>query len=130
MTSRISHTTFDAHDAYAQSLFWSAVLGFTENPDDPNEPDDDECAIMAPDRSQFLLFVNVPEGKTVKNRVHLDLRPTDRSREEEVARVVALGATEVADFRRPDGTGWILLTDPEGNEFCILTARPDGPPGP
>jgi len=59
--------------------------------------------------------------------VHLDLHPVDRSREEEVARVLALGATQLADHRRPDGSGWITLADPEGNEFCILSRRPAGP---
>ena len=83
MTSRISHTSVDARDAYAQSVFWSEVLDFTEDPDDPNEPGHDECLIMSRDRSQLLLFITVPDGKTVKNRVHLDLRPVDRTREQE-----------------------------------------------
>jgi Glyoxalase-like domain len=61
----------------------------------------------------------VPEPKTVKNRVHLDLMPTDRTRDEEVERLLGIGATLVADHRRPDGTGWVVLADPEGNEFCI-----------
>jgi predicted enzyme related to lactoylglutathione lyase len=125
MTSRISHTSVDAVDAYAQSLFWSQVLDFTEDPDDPNEPEHSECLIMSRDRSQLLLFITVPDGqKQVKNRVHLDLRPVDRSREEEVDRVLALGATQLADHRRPDGSGWITLADPEGNEFCILSRTP------
>lgn len=51
-------------------------------------------------------------------------RPTDRTREEEAERILALGATQVADYRRPDGSGWITLADPEGNEFCILSRRP------
>jgi len=54
----------------------------------------------------------------VKNRVHLDLQP-QRPRDEEMARLVDLGATLVADHRRPDGTGWVILADPEGNEFCV-----------
>ena len=124
MTSRISHTSIDATDAYAQSLFWSQVLGFTEDPDDPNEPAHAECLIMSADRRQLLLFITVPDHKQVKNRMHLDLRPVDRSREEEVDRVLALGATHLADHRRPDGSGWITLADPEGNEFCILSQQP------
>jgi hypothetical protein len=124
MTSRISHTSFDALDAYAQSVFWSQVLDFVEDPDDPNEPSHEECLIMSPDRSQLLLFITVPDSKTVKNRVHLDLRPTDRTREQETERVLALGATQLADHRRPDGSGWITLADPEGNEFCILSKNP------
>lgn len=59
------------------------------------------------------------QPKTVKNRVHLDLEPRDRSRDEEVERVLALGATLVDDRRNPDGTGWAVLADPEGNEFCV-----------
>jgi hypothetical protein len=71
-----------------------------------------------------VLFFTVPDGKQVKNRVHLDLRPADRTREQEVARLLALGASQLADHRRPDGSGWITLADPEGNEFCILSQDP------
>jgi predicted enzyme related to lactoylglutathione lyase len=126
MASRISHTSFDARNAYAQSVFWSRVLDFVEDPDDPNEPGHAECLITSRDRSQLLLFITVPDGKTVKNRVHLDLRPADRTREQEVERVLALGAAHLADHRRPDGSGWITLADPEGNEFCILSRDPAG----
>jgi len=128
MTSRISHTTFDAINAHTQSLFWSQVLDFIEDPEDPNLPEHEECLITSRDGSQLLLFVTVPDSKReeLKNRVHLDLRPADRSREEEVERVIGLGARFLADFRRPDGSGWITLADPEGNEFCILSRRPAG----
>jgi hypothetical protein len=67
----------------------------------------------------WLLFVQVPEGKAVKNRVHLDVAPTSRTQEEEVARLLDVGATLFADHRKPDGTGWVVLADPEGNEFCV-----------
>lgn len=121
MTSRISHTTVDAEDAYAQSVWWSQVLGFTEDPDDPNEPGHELCLIMSRDRSQVLLFITIPDGgKKQKNRIHFDLRPVDGTRDEEVARLLALGASQAGDFRRADGRGWITLTDPEGNEFCVL----------
>jgi hypothetical protein len=127
MTSRISHTTFDARDAYAQSVFWAAVLGYTDVPGDPNLPGHEECMIVPPaghdapaESHGHLLFIEVPEPKTVKNRGHLDLRPTDRTQAEEVERLLALGATQVADLRRPEGGGWVVLADPEGNEFCIL----------
>jgi hypothetical protein len=53
------------------------------------------------------------------NRVHLDLLPTQRTRDEEVTRLLGIGATLVADHREPDGTGWVVLADPEGNEFCV-----------
>ena len=124
VASRISHTSVDALDSYEQSLFWSGVLGYVEDPDDPNLPEHEECLIMAPDRTQMLLFIRVPEEKLVKNRLHLDLRPVDRSREEEVERLVGLGATLYEDHRRLDGSGWITLTDPEGNEFCVLSRHP------
>lgn len=124
MTSRISHTSFDARDAYAQSVFWSKVLDWVEDPDDPNLPEHVECLIMSRDHTGRLLFIDVPDGKVVKNRVHLDLRPTDRTREEEVARLLELGAVQLADFRRADGSGWITLADPEGNEFCVLSRKP------
>jgi Glyoxalase-like domain len=120
VTCRISHTSVDSRDAFAQSVWWAEVLGMIEDPDDPNEPGDEECMILSPDRQIRLLFLDVPEGKSVKNRIHLDLRPNDRTRDEEVARVLSLGATQLADRRRSDGTGWVVLADPEGNEFCIL----------
>jgi hypothetical protein len=107
-------------------LFWSDVLGYIEDPDDPNLPEHEECLIMAPDRSQMLLFIRVPDGKQLKNRVHLDLRPVDRTREEEVERLIGRGATMYEDHRRPDGSGWITLRDPEGNEFCVLGRKPFG----
>jgi catechol 2,3-dioxygenase-like lactoylglutathione lyase family enzyme len=120
MTSRIDHTTFDCHDAYALSTFWAQVLGFTDVPGDPNEPGHEECMIIDPSGEQKVLFIEVPEDKRVKNRVHFDLVPTDRTRDEEIERVRALGAVPFDDLRQADGTGWLVLTDPEGNEFCIL----------
>jgi hypothetical protein len=65
-----------------------------------------------------LLFLEVPEGKSVKNRVHLDLSPCDTTRDKEVERLLALGAQKVEDFEVPFGL-WTVLMDPEGNEFCI-----------
>ncbi len=119
MTARISHTSFDARDAHAQSVFWGRVLGFAEDPDDPNDPGDEECPIVSPDGRTRLLFIEVPEPKTGKNRIHLDLVPAEGTRDEELAPLLALGAAVVDDRRRPDG-GWVVLADPEGNEFCIL----------
>ncbi|GHH28703.1 hypothetical protein GCM10017774_03330 [Lentzea cavernae] len=69
-----------------------------------------------------LFFNQVPEPKTVKNRLHLCLRP-DTTRDEEVERLLGLGATLVGDHRNPDGTGWAILADPEGNEFCVLRSE-------
>lgn len=117
---RMSHVTTDCHDAYALSAWWKSVLGYTDVPGDPNEPGDEECMIVDPDTGARLLFIEVPEDKAVKNRVHFDLSTRDRTRDEEIERVLGLGATEVADRRRPDGAGWMTLADPEGNEFCIV----------
>jgi predicted enzyme related to lactoylglutathione lyase len=123
MTAVISHTTIDATDAYAQSLFWEKVLGFAQDPDDPNEPGHEECMIFSPDGRTRVLFIEVPEKKQVKNRMHFDLVPAEGTRDEELARLVSIGATVVDDLRRPDGRGWVVLADPEGNEFCILRSE-------
>lgn len=120
MVSFISHVTIDAHDAYAQSRWWAEVLGFHEDPDGPNLPGHEECMIFSPDDATRLLFIEVPDTKTVKNRLHLDLRPADGTRDAELERLRSLGATDVADRRTPEGLGWVVLADPEGNEFCIL----------
>jgi predicted enzyme related to lactoylglutathione lyase len=120
MVARISHTSVDARNAYAQSVFWASVLGWVRDPDDPDAPGDDECLILAPDGTQRLLFIEVPEGKQVKNRIHFDLQPVDGTRDDELDRLLGLGAVTVDDRRLPDGSGWVVLADPEGNEFCIL----------
>jgi catechol 2,3-dioxygenase-like lactoylglutathione lyase family enzyme len=120
MVSRVSHTTFDCADAFALSEWWKRVLGYTDVQDDPNEAGDEECMIVDPSTGHRLLFIQVPDARSVKNRVHLDLAPTDRRRDDEIDRVVALGATTLADRRNADGTGWVTLGDPEGNEFCIV----------
>ena len=120
MVSRISHTAIDCLDAFALSEWWKDVIGYTDLPDDPNGPGDEECMIVSPESGHRLLFIEVPDAKSVKNRLHLDLAPTNASRDEEVKRVSGLGAQQLADRRRPDGTGWVVLADPEGNEFCIL----------
>jgi len=64
------------------------------------------------------LLLGVTEGKSAKNRLHVDLEP-DTTRDGEMARLTALGAKLVDDRRLPDGRGWVVLADPEGNEFCI-----------
>jgi predicted enzyme related to lactoylglutathione lyase len=107
--------TIDSSDAYALATFWAAVLDSKVS--DEDSPGDEEALVETPGAG--ILFVTVPEGKSVKNRVHLDLQPQDRTRDEEVERLTALGATLVGDHRRPDGTGWVTLADPEGNEFCV-----------
>jgi Glyoxalase-like domain len=134
MVSRVSHTTIDCSNAFELSEWWKAVLEYTDVPGDPNEAGDEECMILDPASGHRLLFIETGDAKLAKNRVHLDLVPTDRPRDDEVERVVALGARHVADLRRADGTGWVVLGDPEGNEFCVLRsdverARSEAGPG-
>lgn len=125
MTSRISHTSIDCANAYELSEWWKQVLGYVDIADDPNEPGHEECMIQATDGGHQVLFIEVPEPKSVKNRMHFDLRPTDGTRDEEVERLRGIGATEVADHRgiHGPGTGWVTLADPEGNEFCVLRSE-------
>jgi catechol 2,3-dioxygenase-like lactoylglutathione lyase family enzyme len=119
MSSRIRHVTIDCHDPYSQAAFWADVLGFVEDQDNPNAPDDPEALITDPSgRHPGLLFIKVPDAKAVKNRVHVDLVPA-AMRDETVVALLARGATLVDDHRRADGTGWAVLADPEGNEFCV-----------
>lgn len=115
MTSLVRHITIDCADAYKLATFWSEVLRAPLSDDDV--PGDPEALVEAPGAA--LLFVSVPEAKSTKNRIHLDIQPTDRTRDEEVERLLALGATLVGDHRRPNGRGWATLADPEGNEFCV-----------
>ncbi len=122
MTSFISHTSVDCSNAYQLSEWWKPVLGYTDVPDDPNLPGHEECMIVDPETGHQVLFIETPDTKAVKNRLHFDLRPREGTRDEELARLLARGATEVADHRgiHGPGSGWVVLADPEGNEFCIL----------
>jgi hypothetical protein len=83
-----------------------------------------------PNPGTGMLFIPVPEGKTAKNRVHLDVEPTEGTRDELVETAVSAGAKVVGDFRRDDGSGWVTLTDPEGNEFCIERGAAERPSKP
>ena len=103
----------DCVDPAALTRFWAEALDYQHLPGD----DPDEVAIVPKDgRGTQLLFLRVPEEKSVKNRLHLDLRPEDQAAE--VERILALGATRV-DIGQGEQT-WVVLADPEGNEFCIL----------
>lgn len=115
MTSLVRHLTFDCSDAYRQGTFWAEVLGGKVS--DEDFPGDPEALVEA--EGITLLFVTVPEAKGIKNRLHVDLQPQDRTRDEEVERLVELGAEVVEDHRVPDGRGWVTLSDLEGNEFCV-----------
>ncbi len=129
MTFVLDTVTFDCADPERLARFWAASLGW-----DIGEADgldiDEEGAFIKPSGTEYgtlfqgLYFQKVPEGKVVKNRLHLDVRPRDRMAAE-VERSVALGA---AIERRVDveGSFWTIMLDPEGNEFCILRGPEDG----
>jgi len=115
MTSRVRTVTFDAHDPYELAGFWLQVLR-AERPDD-DQPGDPYASV--PTDGLTVLFEQNNDEKSVKNRAHLDLEP-DTTRDEEVAWLLTLGATVAHDRREADGTGWVVMQDPEGNEFCVL----------
>ena len=118
MSSRWQSVCVDCADPRALAGFWTAVLGWPVTHDS-----DDEVVLEPPVGSPEhgvapdLLFLRVPEAKQVKNRLHLDLRPDDQAAE--VARIEALGATRV-DVGQTGEESWVVLADPEGNEFCVL----------
>jgi catechol 2,3-dioxygenase-like lactoylglutathione lyase family enzyme len=115
MTSRVVATVFDCRDAEALAAFWCAVLDY-EVTRRWRDPYGVEYVEVSADGAPLLLFHPVPDRKAAKNRVHLDLRATGRQYDE-VARLVALGGRVVTDD--PTQT-WVVLQDPEGNEFCVL----------
>ncbi|MGW7082045.1 VOC family protein [Streptomyces sp. NPDC054871] len=116
MRSTLYNVAFDCADAYELAQFWSKVVSHPLNDDDL--PGESTAAIALP-TGLNLYFAEVSEPKTHKNRVHVCLQP-DSTRDAEVERLLAVGATLAADRRNSDGTGWVVLTDPEGNEFCVL----------
>ncbi len=120
MASTVDTLTFDCADARRMADFWSAALGYRLE-----EDDEDGTVISDPSgRGWSLYFQIVPERKSVKNRLHLDLRPPD-SMAAEVERVKALGASEFR-FVEEGGSFWTVMLDPEGNEFCVLRGPQDG----
>jgi catechol 2,3-dioxygenase-like lactoylglutathione lyase family enzyme len=127
MGSRLTEIVVDCQDPVAQAAFWAAVLGYhvvrteegqVEIAAWAQEPPDLAEQVRAAPIVPALVFVTVPEGKAVKNRLHLDIRPADGSYQAEVERLVALGArrANVGQGSQP----WVVLADPEGNEFCVL----------
>jgi hypothetical protein len=121
MVSVVQNVAIDCVNAYELARFWSGVTGRPLHPEDrPGGPETQVLLAEGP----VLHFNQVPEPKTVKNRIHLCLRP-ETSRDQEVDRLLVLGASVVADHRNPDGTGWAILADPEGNEFCVLRSESD-----
>ncbi|WP_217211984.1 VOC family protein [Streptomyces sp. AC550_RSS872] len=119
MASTVTNIAIDCADAYQLARFWAEVTGHPVDPGDG--PGDEETAVTLPG-GPALYFNQVPEPKSTKNRLHLCLRP-DTTRDEEVQRLLGLGASVVADRRTSDGRGWVVLADPEGNEFCVLPAE-------
>ena len=118
--------TCDARDPHALAAFWAAALGYVPEPgyDEP-----DAASIVDPDgRGPAISFQRVPEPKTAKNRLHLDVRPAVRSLDPaertrliraKADELVALGASEVREQRYGDELGHVVLRDPEGHEFCV-----------
>ena len=125
MTSFVSHTTVDCDNAYELSEWWKQLLGYVDIDGDPNLPGHEECMIRDAETGHQILFIEVPDTKSVKNRIHFDLRPREGTRDEELESLLAHGATVVADHRGKygPGTAWVVLADPEGNEFCILRSE-------
>jgi hypothetical protein len=125
MASRFTELAIDCADPRALAQFWCSVLDY-----DVQDEEDGFVSIGAPAATDAelggplpptLAFTRVPEGKTVKNRLHLDLNPTDRDQDAEVARLLELGA-RYADVGQGNQS-WVVLADPEGNEFCVLAGR-------
>jgi len=117
---RIQSISFDTTDPAPIATWWSEALGWRVT-----YQSDDEWVLEPPDGSPEdgvspdILFLKVPEAKAVKNRLHFDLRPDDQAAE--VARFVELGARHV-DVGQSGDESWVVLADPDGNEFCILRA--------
>jgi Glyoxalase-like domain len=119
---RIQCVVIDCAEPHELARFWAAALGWRVT-----FSSDAECALEPPegspetDVSPDLVFVRVPDEKVVKNRLHLDLRPDDQAAH--VERLLALGATR-AEIGQTGEEPWVVLADPEGNEFCVLAPRP------
>ena len=127
MSLRIQCICIDSTDPARLADFWEAALGWRRTDEEPDEIVLEPPAGSAEDGIvPDLLLLRVPEGKAVKNRLHLDLRPEDQAAE--VARLERLGARRADVGQGPDVT-WVVMADPDGNEFCVLRARPpeDGP---
>jgi hypothetical protein len=115
VTSRISCVVLDAVDPFALAEFWKAALGWVVV-----DQDETGVSLAAPGTTiPTLDILGVPETKMVKNRMHLDLRADGSSTAAELDRLLSLGATRVDVGQQPDAT-WVVLADPEGNEFCLL----------
>lgn len=117
MRARVLVVAVDCADAEGLAAFWRDVLGA---PEPRRWRDADGVTYVQLDSEPGLLFQPVPEPKAGKNRLHLDLVPDGAEQYEEVARLVSLGAAVLSDEERHP---WVVLADPEGNEFCVLPPR-------
>jgi hypothetical protein len=115
MASQWENLVVDAHDPARLARWWAEALGYQI----VHEASDEVEIRQSPDRLPGLIFVPVPESKQLKNRLHIDLRPADQAAE--VERLVDMGARRV-DLDQGD-VAWMVLADPEGNEFCVLSGR-------
>lgn len=113
---KIQCLTVDSFDPGKLTKFWQALLG-----GEIGREGEDEVWIEFGNDKPDILFLKNSDPRQVKNRLHLDLRPADQAAE--VDRAISLGATRIDIGQSPDST-WVVLADPEGNEFCILRALP------
>ena len=123
MACRLTELVIDCHDHDRLGRFWAEVLGYdvSERSDGPEEF---YVELTGPPGSgPRVLLLRTPDGKTAKNRLHLDVNATDRDQAAEVERILGLGATR-ADIGQGEQS-WVVLADPEGNEFCVLRSRVD-----
>ena len=121
VSSSILNVTFDCSDAASVAQFWGQVTRWPCS--EELMPGNPFWVVGAPDGvGPRLVFVNVPEPKTVKNRVHLDLVPNG-SQAQELARIESLGGRVIDDRRQATPGGWVVMADPEGNEFDLETGE-------
>ena len=123
MAARLTEIVVDATDPGRLARFWGEVLEWPV----VDEHDRGFSWISASGdhtARPLIVFVPVPEAKSVKNRVHLDVNPSGNDQDAELERLFALGATR-ADVGQSDDVPWVVLADPEGNEFCLLRRRVD-----
>ncbi|MGW1340517.1 VOC family protein [Kribbella sp. NPDC002412] len=127
MASKFTELAIDCADPRGLARFWCSVLDYEVQSEEagvvtigsPLVPEGKKRPGPVP---PTLTFARVPEGKTVKNRLHIDVNATDRDQDDEVRRLLDLGARH-ADVGQTGDESWVTLADPEGNEFCVLAGR-------
>jgi len=123
MACRFTELVIDCHDHDRLGRFWAEVLGYREV-ERSDGPDEWYVELAGPPGAgPRVLLLRTPDEKVVKNRLHIDLNATDSTQDEEVERILALGAQRV-DIGQGEQT-WVVLADPEGNEFCVLRSAVD-----